>query len=93
MSCSRLATLRPEEWKDKPLHEVLRQLHEEDPQRPSTRVSTGSTGAAENSGTDADKLVSQFAEISTGSRLKALDRDRDRRYVRPRIWLLICLVI
>ena len=73
----------PKEWRDKPLHEVLRQLHEEDPQRPSTRVSTGSTGAAENSGTDAYKLVSQLRGDLDWITLKALDRDRDRRYSSP----------
>ena len=71
------------EWRAKPLHEVLRQLHEDDPQRPSTRVSTGSTGAAENSGTDAHKLVSQLRGDLDWITLKALERDRDRRYSSP----------
>ena len=65
------------EWRAKPLHEVLRQLHEEDPQRPSTRVSTGSTAAAENSGTDA----SQASEPA--SRRSRLDHTEGAR-ARPR---------
>jgi len=28
----------PKDWQAKPLHEVLRQLHEDDPPSPSTRV-------------------------------------------------------
>jgi tetratricopeptide (TPR) repeat protein len=71
------------EWRAKPLHEVLRQLHEDDPQRPSTRVSTGSTAAAENSGTEAHKLVSQLRGDLDWITLKALERDRDRRYSSP----------
>ncbi len=71
------------EWRAKPLHEVLRQLHDEDPQRPSTRVSTGSTAAAENSGTEANKLVSQLRGDLDWITLKALQRDRDRRYSSP----------
>jgi non-specific serine/threonine protein kinase/serine/threonine-protein kinase len=70
-------------WKAKPLHEVLRQLHEEDPPRPSTRVSTGSTAAAENSGTDAYKLVSQLRGDLDWITLKALERERERRYSSP----------
>jgi non-specific serine/threonine protein kinase/serine/threonine-protein kinase len=71
------------EWSAKPLHEVLRQLHEEDPQRPSTRVSTGSTEAAANSGTDAHKLMIQLRGDLDWITLKALQRDRDRRYSSP----------
>src|SRR5215467_7257866 len=41
----------PFDTKSKPLHEVVRQLHEEDHQLPSTRVNTNSTDAAKNSGT------------------------------------------
>ena len=71
------------EWSAKPLHEVLRQLHEEDPQRPSTRVSTGSTAAAENSGTDAHKLAIQLRGDLDWITLKALQRERERRYSSP----------
>lgn len=71
------------QWKSTPLHEVLRQLHEEDPQLPSTRVSTGSTQAAENSGTDSHKLISQLRGDLDWITLKALDRERERRYSSP----------
>jgi len=73
----------PRKWKTKPLHEVLRQLHEEDPQRPSTRVSTDTTGAAQKTGMEQHKLVSQLRGDLDWITLKALERERDRRYSSP----------
>jgi len=70
----------PRRWKTKPLHEVLRQLHEEDPQRPSTRVSTDTTGAAAKTGIEQHRLVSQLRGDLDWITLKALEHDRDRRY-------------
>jgi eukaryotic-like serine/threonine-protein kinase len=70
----------PKQWRNKPLHEVLRQLHEDEPQRPSTRVGTGSTIATTNSGTETGKLVSQLRGDLDWITLKALERERDRRY-------------
>ena len=73
----------PFDTKSKLLHEVVRQLHEEDPQLPSTRVGTGSTDAAKNSGTDSHKLVSQLRGDLDWITMKALERERDRRYSAP----------
>jgi len=73
----------PKQWKTKPLHEVLRQLQEEDPQRPSTRVSTDSTSAAENSGTEPQRLVRQLRGDLDWITLKALEHDRECRYNSP----------
>ena len=71
------------QWKTRPLHEVLRELCEDDPPRPSTRVSTGSTDAAEHSGTDLRKLTSQLRGDLDWITLKALERERERRYSSP----------
>lgn len=71
------------QWKNKPFHEVLRQLQEEEPQRPSTRVSTDSVTATTNSGTEAGKLVSQLRGDLDWITLKALERERERRYGSP----------
>jgi len=72
----------PKQWRNKPLHEVLRQLHEEEPQRPSTRVGTDSTTAT-TSGTEAGKLVNQLHGDLDWITLKALERERERRYGSP----------
>jgi serine/threonine protein kinase/tetratricopeptide (TPR) repeat protein len=73
----------PKQWHIKPLHEVLRQMQEEDPQAPSTRVSTNSSEAAANSGTEAHKLISVLRGDLDWITLKALERDRERRYSSP----------
>jgi tetratricopeptide (TPR) repeat protein len=74
----------PRQWKTRPLHEVLRQLQEEDPERPSTRVSTDPTSsAAVNCATEPNKLVSQLRGDLDWITLKALARDRERRYASP----------
>jgi non-specific serine/threonine protein kinase/serine/threonine-protein kinase len=70
-------------WKTKPWHEVLRQLHEEDPPSPSRRVSTNSPGAPQNSGTDPLKWVRQLRGDLDWITLRALERQRDRRYGSP----------
>jgi serine/threonine protein kinase/tetratricopeptide (TPR) repeat protein len=71
------------QWQTRPFHEVLRQLHEEDPQRPSTRVSTDSRGAAKNSRVDPHKLVRQLRGDLDCIALKALEHERERRYSSP----------
>jgi eukaryotic-like serine/threonine-protein kinase len=73
----------PRAWKTKPFHEVLRQLQEEDPQRPSTRISTDTTGAARKIGIEPQKLVSQLRGDLDWITLRALERERDRRYNSP----------
>jgi len=69
----------PKLWKNRPLREVLRQLHEEDPPSPSTRI-TGSSMHLKSVGIDARKLARQIRGDLDWISLKAVDRDRDRRY-------------
>ena len=73
-------------WKKQRLDEVLRQLRETDPQRPSTRVSTNrdtSTSSAELRGTQPAQLVSSLRGDLDWITLKALEKDRERRYGTP----------
>jgi non-specific serine/threonine protein kinase/serine/threonine-protein kinase len=76
----------PTQWKKQRLDEVLRQLREIDPQRPSTKVSTNreaSTGPAEARGTEPRQLATSLrGELDWGT-MKALEKDRDRRYGTP----------
>ena len=71
------------QWKTKPWHEVLRQLHEEDPPSPSTRVGTRSSDVAQDGGIDSQKWVTQLRGDLDWITLKALERERDRRYSSP----------
>jgi eukaryotic-like serine/threonine-protein kinase len=73
------------QWKTKPFHEVLRQLHEEDPVSPSTRISGDetSTAIAEKRSTDARQLANLLRGDLDWITLKALEKDRARRYGTP----------
>jgi serine/threonine protein kinase len=73
------------QWKTRPFHEVLRQLHEEDPPNPSTRISDDpvSVTAAQRRNTDSRQLVSVLRGDLDWIALKALEKDRDRRYSSP----------
>ena len=73
----------PEQWTMKPLHEVLRQLHEKDPQSPSTRVSKDSAAATRNTGIEPQRLVRQLRGDLDWITLKSLEHDRERRYSSP----------
>jgi serine/threonine protein kinase len=69
-----------------PLHEALRQLREENPPRPSTKAgghgeSTKTT--AEARGTEPKQLVNLLSGDLDWITLKALERDRGRRYATP----------
>jgi serine/threonine protein kinase len=71
------------QWKKQGLDEVLRQLRDTDPQSPSTKVSTNrdtSTTQAEARGTDARQLVTLLRGDLDWITLKALEKDRERRY-------------
>jgi serine/threonine protein kinase/tetratricopeptide (TPR) repeat protein len=71
---------------DKPLDEMLRQLREEDPPRPSTKVSSDqqtSTATAEARGTLPKQLVSLLRGDLDWVTMKALEKDRSRRYGTP----------
>jgi eukaryotic-like serine/threonine-protein kinase len=76
----------PRPWKKLRLEEVLRQLREMDPQRPSTRVNSNrdtSTATAEARGTNARHLTGLLRGDLDWITLKALDKDRSRRYGTP----------
>ena len=72
-----------EDWGKKPLEEMLRQLREEDPKSPSTKVNT-ERGVAEAAtaprATNPRDLVSQLRGDLDCITLKALEKDRTRRY-------------
>jgi eukaryotic-like serine/threonine-protein kinase len=75
-----------EQWKDRPLDEILRQLREEDPLPPSTRVSTDretSSEIAQARGTDPKQLASLLHGDLDWITMKAVEKDRSRRYGTP----------
>ena len=73
------------QWQTKPFHVMLRQLHEEDPPSPSTRISGDSTSttAAQHRNTDPRQLKSLLRGDLDWIALKALEKDRARRYGTP----------
>src|ERR1700675_77978 len=74
------------QWKKQRLDEVLRQLRETYPQRPSTKVSNNretSTAPAEARGTAPRQLVNSLRGDLDWVNMKALEKDRDRRYGTP----------
>ena len=72
-------------WKQKAFPEVLRQLREEDPPRPSTKVSARDTQktTAELRQTGPQQLVSLLHGDLDWITMKAVEKDRDRRYAAP----------
>jgi eukaryotic-like serine/threonine-protein kinase len=76
----------PKKWKEQPLYEVMRQLREQDPPRPSTEVENqkqSSTEAAEKRGTEPKQLASLLQGDLDWITMKALEKDRIRRYGTP----------
>ena len=76
----------PKQWQKQPLHEVLRQLREQDPPRPSTKVETEgefSTAAAAMRGIGPKQLASLLHGDLDWITMKALEKDRGRRYGTP----------
>jgi serine/threonine protein kinase len=76
----------PTQWKKRRLDEVLRQLRETDPERPSTKVGANrdsSTARAEARGTAPGHLVGLLRGDLDSITLKTLEKDRDRRYSTP----------
>ncbi|HTS58108.1 MAG TPA: tetratricopeptide repeat-containing protein kinase family protein [Terriglobales bacterium] len=74
------------EWKNKPLDEMLRRLREEDPPRPSTKVSTERDTAsttAEARGVEAKQLIAELSGDLDWITMKAVEKDRTRRYGTP----------
>jgi serine/threonine protein kinase/Tfp pilus assembly protein PilF len=76
----------PARWKNKRVDEVLRQLREEDPPRPSTKVSSdrnASPSRALARGTQPSQLVSLLRGDLDWVTMKAVEKDRSRRYGTP----------
>ncbi len=76
----------PKQWQEQPLDEVLRQLREQDPPRPSTKVEThneSSTAAAARRGTEPKQLASLLHGDLDWITMKTLEKDRTRRYGTP----------
>ena len=76
----------PKQWQEQPLDEVLRQLREQDPPRPSTKVETqkeSSTAAAQSRGTEPKQLASMLHGDLDWITMKTLEKDRTRRYATP----------
>ena len=73
-------------WNQQPLHEALRQLREQDPPRPSTKVEMekeSSASAAELRGTEPKHLASQLHGDLDWITMKSLEKERARRYGTP----------
>jgi serine/threonine protein kinase len=72
--------------KKKPIDEVLRQLREEDPPSPSTKISTEketATAAAERRGTGTKQLAKLLRGDLDWITMKAVEKDRAQRYSTP----------
>ena len=81
-----LVGVLPLDFSTTPLDQVPRKLREEDPPRPSTKLLTlaGQSGvAAQNRGADAPALAGQLRGDLDAIALKALEKDRARRYATP----------
>ena len=78
--------LDTKQWKNRPLDELLRKLREEEPPIPSTKVNAGrdtSSANAEARGTDPWQLVSMLRGDLDWITMKAIEKDRARRYGAP----------
>ena len=76
----------PKKWQKQPLHEVLRQLREQDTPRPSAKVETEKTtsgAAAAMRGTGPKQLVSLLHGDLDWITMKALEKEQERRYGTP----------
>lgn len=72
--------------KKRPVDEMLRQLREEDPPRPSAKLSSDpatAAAAAAGRGTDPKQLVSELHGDLDWITMKAIERERERRYGTP----------
>jgi eukaryotic-like serine/threonine-protein kinase len=75
-----------EDWKKKPVDEVLRQLREEDPKTPSTKLRAEketATDTAAKRATEPGQLVSMLRGDLDWITMKAIEKDRARRYGTP----------
>jgi len=70
----------------KNVNEVLRQVREDEPPRPSTKIATdkkSSTGSAQNRGSEPGQLVKLLRGDLDWITMKALEKDSTRRYGTP----------
>ena len=75
-----------EQRRNQPFHEVMRQLREEDPPRPSAKAATqrdSMKNTAQARGIEPQQLVSLLRGDLDWITVKALERDRTRRYATP----------
>jgi eukaryotic-like serine/threonine-protein kinase len=75
-----------DQWTKRPIDEVLRQLREDDPPSPSTKLDVDkqtSTAVAERRGTMPKQLVGLLHGDLDVITLKAVEKDRARRYGTP----------
>jgi serine/threonine protein kinase/Flp pilus assembly protein TadD len=70
----------PKQWKSKSLYDVLHQLREQDPERPSARLKTGAHYATLP---EPHRFTSQLEGDLDWIAMKAIDKDRERRYNSP----------
>jgi len=76
----------PRQWQKLPLHEALRQLRETDPPPPSTKIGLekeSSRAIAESRGLEPGQLASMLHGDLDWITMKALEKDRARRYGSP----------
>ena len=76
----------PKSLREAGLAEIQRKIRDEEPPRPSTRVSTmseRSSAAAEHRRTDSTTLVRRLRGDLDWITMKALEKDRTRRYASP----------
>lgn len=80
-----LSGFLPLEVKGKPVHEVLRQLQEQDPPRPSTRIEAEKDASSQATarGTSPGQLRAVLKGDLGWIAMKALEKDRNRRYGTP----------
>jgi len=74
------------ELRKKPFHEMLRMLQEHDPLRPSTKIglaTKSSSATASARGTEPKQLASQLRGDLDWIAMKAVEKDRTRRYGTP----------
>ena len=86
----------PKELRSAGFDEIRRVIREEDPQRPSTKLSTKGDASriqAKNCRTDRPTLIRQIRGDLDWITMKALEKDRTRRIGPPRNWPLTSTVI
>jgi non-specific serine/threonine protein kinase/serine/threonine-protein kinase len=74
------------QWNKKPIDEILRELREEEPPSPSTRVASSEGTTLEAAGlrrTDPQQLASTLRGDLDWITMKAMEKDRERRYASP----------